>query len=75
LIDDSKSSTIAYVTTVGAKSTGDTMTEKAVWAGKEMAKKAKTAKITKVVFDRNGKLFHGRIKALAEAAREAGLEF
>jgi large subunit ribosomal protein L18 len=74
IIDDSKHSTIAYATTVGQKITG-TMTERATWVGNEIAKKAKAAKIKHVVFDRNGKLFHGRITALAEAARKAGLEF
>ncbi len=75
IVDDSKQHTLAYVTTVGQKATGDTMTAKAVWVGKEVAKKAKSAKVKKVVFDRNGRLYHGRIKALADAAREGGLEF
>src|SRR4051812_15071516 len=75
LIDDTKHSTIAFVSTVGQKGMGANMTEKAVWVGAEIAKKAKSAKINKVVFDRNGRLYHGRIKALADAARAGGLEF
>jgi len=43
--------------------------------GKAIAEKAKAASITRVCFDRGGNLFHGRVKALADAAREAGLEF
>jgi large subunit ribosomal protein L18 len=74
IIDDAKRQTMAYVTTVGQKVSG-TMTEKAVWAGAEIAKKAQAAKIKRVVFDRSGKLYHGRVAALAEAARKAGLEF
>ncbi len=74
LIDDSKHVTVAHVTTVGAKKPTGTMTEKATWVGTEIAKKAKTLKINKVVFDRNGRLYHGRIAALADAARNAGLE-
>ncbi len=47
----------------------------AIEAGKEIAKQAKTKKVTEVTFDRNGYRYHGRIKALADAAREAGLKF
>ncbi len=75
LIDDTTHTTIAATTTVGQKAVTGTMTEQAVWVGTEIAKKAKTAKIKAVVFDRNGKLYHGRIKALADAARAGGLEF
>lgn len=74
IIDDSKHTTVAYITTVGQKVPG-TMTEKATWVGTEIAKKAKTAKVKQVVFDRGGKLYHGRVAALADAARKAGLEF
>jgi large subunit ribosomal protein L18 len=75
LIDDTAHQTIAYVTSVGQKTVKGTMTEKAVWVGQEIATQAKTHKIKSVVFDRNGKLYHGRVAALAEAARNAGLEF
>ena len=75
IIDDEKQTTLAYVTTVGNKSATGNMTEKAMIIGAEIAKKAKTAKVHTVVFDRNGRLYHGRIKALADAARAGGLEF
>jgi large subunit ribosomal protein L18 len=75
LIDDASHRTLGYVTTVGQKTVKGTMTEKAAWVGGEIAKQAKTAKIKSVVFDRGGKLYHGRVAALAEAARNAGLEF
>ena len=74
IIDDGKGKTLAYATTVGAKMTG-TKTEKAAKIGAEIAKKAKTAKVKKVVFDRGSKLYAGRMSALAEAARKEGLEF
>ncbi|GAC1386734.1 MAG: 50S ribosomal protein L18 [Candidatus Saccharimonadales bacterium] len=75
IIDDTKHTTLAYATTVGQKSATGTMTARAEWVGHDIAKKAKTAKITKVVFDRGGRIYHGRIKALADAARQSGLEF
>ena len=74
LIDDNSKTTLVYVSSVGRKLEG-TMSAKAKQIGIELAKKAKTAGVTKVVFDRGSKLYHGRIKALAEAAREGGLEF
>lgn len=75
LIDDTTHKTIAAVTSAGNKTATGTMTEKAAWAGAEIAAAAKKAKVSKVVFDRSGKKYHGRIKALADAAREKGLEF
>lgn len=74
IIDDTKGATLAAATTVGKKSTG-TMTEKAAAIGAEVAKKATKAKISTVVFDRNGRAYAGRLKALADAARKEGLEF
>lgn len=74
LIDDEKQATIVSYSTTASKATG-TMTERAVAVGTEIAKKAKAKKVTKVVLDRGPKLYHGRIKALAEAARKEGLDF
>ncbi len=74
IINDDTSTTICAVTTAGSKKTG-TMTEKASSIGSEIAKKAKAKKVTRVVFDRGSKQYHGRIKALADSARENGLEF
>lgn len=75
VIDDTAHKTLVYVTTVGNKAAKGTMTERAALVGTEVAKKAKAAKVSKVVFDRGSKLYHGRVAALANAAREAGLEF
>lgn len=74
IINDDKSATLVYATTVGSKLTG-TKTEKAAAIGKEIAEKAKKAKIKTVVFDRGAKLYAGRLSALADAARKEGLEF
>ena len=74
LIDDIKQHTIAAATTVGSKQTG-TMTEQAALIGAEIAKKAKKAKVTTIVFDRNGRKYAGRLAALADAARKEGLVF
>jgi large subunit ribosomal protein L18 len=73
LIDDEKEETLAYVWTKNMS--GKTLAEKSVEAGKEIAKLAAAKKIEKVVFDRGGFIFIGNVKALAEAAREAGLKF
>lgn len=74
IIDDSKQTTLAAASTVGKKTTG-TLSEQAAVVGTEIAKAAKSKKIKHVVLDRNGRLYHGRIKALADAARAEGLEF
>ena len=74
VIDDDTAVTLAAATTVGKKATG-TMTEKCAAIGTEIAKAAKKKKITKVVFDRNGRQYAGRLSALADAARKEGLEF
>lgn len=74
VIDDDKKATLAYATTVGSKISG-TKTEKAAKIGKEIADKAKKAKIKAVVFDRGANAYAGRMSALADAARKEGLEF
>lgn len=75
LVNDELSKTIAASTSVGTKALKGTMTEKAAHVGVDIAKKAKKAKITSVVFDRNGRRYAGRLRALADAARNEGLEF
>ncbi len=74
LIDDSTGTVLASTSDMKGNEKG-TKTEKAKTVGKEIAKKAGEKKITKVVFDRNGYKYHGRVKAVAEAAREEGLKF
>ncbi|HZP55634.1 MAG TPA: 50S ribosomal protein L18 [Candidatus Saccharimonadales bacterium] len=74
LIDDSSGKTLAYVTTVGHQAEGS-LSDKAGWVGDEIAKKAAKIKIKKVIFDRGGRKYHGRIKNLADTARAGGMEF
>ena len=74
LIDDVKGVTIASSSSLELKLKNNNL-EAAATVGKDIAEKAKKAKIKTVVFDRGGYLYHGRVKALAEAARENGLEF
>jgi len=73
LIDDNTGKTIASASDM--KIAKGTKSEKAKMVGEEIAKLAKSKKITKVVFDRSGYRFHGRIKDLAQGAREGGLTF
>lgn len=74
LIDDVNHKTLASATTVGKTKLNGSLSDKAKWVGSEIAKKAKSQKIERAVFDRNGKLYHGRVAALADAARQSGLE-
>ncbi len=74
LIDDTAQKTIASVSSMGLKTKGN-KSEIAAAVGTEIAKKALDNKISEVVFDRGGNKYHGRVKALAEAARTAGLKF
>ncbi len=74
IIDDVKGVTLVSASTLNVNAEG-TKTDAAKAVGEVVAKKALDAGITKVVFDRGGNIYHGRIKALAEGAREAGLDF
>jgi large subunit ribosomal protein L18 len=75
LIDDAAGVTLGSVSSLSLKIKTGGNVAAAREIGKQIAGLAKDKGITKVVFDRGGYLYHGRIKALAEAAREAGLEF
>jgi large subunit ribosomal protein L18 len=74
IIDDAQGRTLAAASTLGGSATGANI-DAAAKVGKDIAQAAKKAGVTSVVFDRGGFLFHGRVKALADAAREGGLEF
>lgn len=73
LVDDQVGKTLVAASSKGIEE--GTKTEIAAKVGKAAAEKALAAGITEVVFDRNGYLFHGRVKSLADAAREGGLKF
>jgi large subunit ribosomal protein L18 len=73
VIDDQTGQTLVSASTIKMKTGGNVAAAKEI--GKAVAEKAVEKGIKKVVFDRGGYLYHGRIKALADAAREAGLEF
>jgi len=77
IINDDLGVTLASASSIDKELTlkNGSDTKAATEVGKLIAKRAKKAKISKVVFDRGGHLFHGRVKALAQAAKENGLEF
>ena len=75
IIDDVKGVTLVSSSSMALKLENGSNVEAAAAVGKDIAEKAVAKKIKKVVFDRSGYIYHGRVKALAEAAREAGLEF
>jgi large subunit ribosomal protein L18 len=77
IIDDAQGKTVAAASTLEKDVRGKTgaTSEAAAEVGKRVAAAAVKAGVTRVVFDRGGFLFHGRVKALADAAREGGLEF
>ena len=75
IINDEKGTTLVSSSSVELKIKNGGNVEGAKLVGKDIAEKAKKSGITKVVFDRGGYLYHGRVEALADAARENGLEF
>ena len=75
IIDDEKGTTLVSSSSVSLKIKNGGNVEAAKLVGKDIAEKAIKAGIKKIVFDRSGYLYHGRVSALADAAREAGLEF
>jgi large subunit ribosomal protein L18 len=76
VIDDRQGNTVAAASTLEKDATGTGATVASAGdVGKRIAERAKAAGVTRVIFDRGGFLFHGRVKALADAAREGGLEF
>ncbi len=75
LVDDLEGKTLAAASWLNLKSFKGSKTEQAAEVGKLLAQNAKQAGVETVVFDRGGYLYHGRVKALADAAREGGLKF
>jgi large subunit ribosomal protein L18 len=79
IIDDTAGRTLAAASTLDAGVRGDVKTgadkAAAIAVGKLIAERAKAAGVAQVIFDRGGYIFHGRVKALADAAREGGLDF
>lgn len=74
LIDDRAGVTLAAASTLQDEVEGDSPTERARNVGKALAERAKEAEINSAVFDRNGYRYHGRVAALADGAREGGLQ-
>ena len=75
LVDDLDGKTLAAASWLQLKGAKGSKTEQAAQVGKLLAENAKKAGVATVVFDRGGYLYHGRVKALADAAREGGLKF
>ena len=75
LVDDLEGKTLAAASWLHLKKVKGSKTKQAAEVGKLLAQNAKNAEIETVVFDRGGYLYHGRVKALADAAREGGLKF
>lgn len=75
IIDDASGTTLASASTIEDKKVKGSNLDAATRIGKLIAERAKKAKIEDVIFDRGPYLYHGRVKALADAAREAGLKF
>jgi len=75
VIDDIKGTTLACASSKGLKLKNGSNIEAAKAVGKAIAEACKAKKISKVVFDRGGYIYHGRVKAIADAAREGGLKF
>ena len=76
IIDDASGKTVAYVSSLkNEEAHKGSKTDQAATVGRLIGEKAKEAGVENVIFDRSGYLYHGRVKALADAAREAGLKF
>jgi large subunit ribosomal protein L18 len=75
LVDDTTGRTLAAASSLNLRNAKGSKSDRAAAVGKLLAQNAKKADVKAVVFDRAGYLYHGRVKALAEAAREGGLEF
>lgn len=75
VIDDAAGRTLAAASSREKTAPKGTKTVRAAWVGEEVAKRALAAGIKKAIFDRGGRKYHGRVKAVADGARKAGLEF